>query len=145
MHCPVHCGRPKKLIERTAEEKTTKKTQNLKQCSLDRLNKLCNDIDILQPNVKFEIFVVNKIHKLSANLDSPGNACRCRIQSDYGTKAKLRDFVQAFQIKIHLPQFLQQKKCQINTLSSGRWFLSSESCIRFDDEVVFALKLHSIH
>ena len=89
---------------------------------------------------------MNKIHKLSsANLDSPGNACRCRIQSDYGTKAKLRDFVQAFQIKIHLPQFLQQKKCQISTLSSGRWFLSSESCIRFDDEVVFALKLHPIN
>lgn len=113
MHCPVHCGRPKKLIERTAEEKTTKKTQNLKQCGLDRLNKLSNDIDILQPNVKFEIFVVNIIHKLSsANLDSPGNACRCRIQSDYGTKAKLRDFVQAFQIKIHLPQFYSKKSAK---------------------------------
>lgn len=114
---------------------------------LDRLNKLCNDIDILRPNVKFEIFVVNKIHKLSANLDSPGSAWSLSNPIGlwyYGTKAKLRDFVQAFQIKIHLPRFLQQKKCQISTLSSGRWLLSSESCITFD-EVVFALKLHPLN
>ena len=38
---------------------------------------------------------------------------KCKVGAfGYGTKAKLRDFVQAFQIKVHLPQIVQQKKCQ---------------------------------